>query len=417
MISSPPDRALARQILFLVPLAAMMVNMGQSVLFATLPMLGRQLQFSEVQVTALISLSALTYFLTSPYWGRYSDTVGRKKVILLGLFGYFVGTLIFNTIVTLGFMGILVGIWLYMCLLPYRVLHTGLMAATHPASGAYIADVTSVQERAGGMALIAAAIALGAMMGPVFVYFARFDLLLPLYITAVLCLLTFLLLLWRLPDYRIQSSLGGKGGGLRLRYLDPRYRGLLLIGLIMYAAMALVQQTLGFYFQDRLNLSALDAIQSFAFANMLSSVAMLFSQLLLVRKLGWRPRLLLRVGLPLSALGYMGLALGGTLWEFYLSMMLFGLGMGTAGPGYSASASLRVSRHEQGALAGLAGSIPGLGFVIGPLAGGLLYQQNPQWPFYGASLLMILLSVGYIWHSILAPAEIPPVEEPVTPPG
>ena len=84
MFSSPPDKALARQILFLVPLAAMMVNMGQSVLFATLPMLGRQLQFSEVQVTALISLSALTYFLTSPYWGRYSDTVGRKKVILLG---------------------------------------------------------------------------------------------------------------------------------------------------------------------------------------------------------------------------------------------------------------------------------------------------------------------------------------------
>ena len=399
-----PDRDIAKRVLLFVPLAAMMVNLGQSVLFATMPILGRSLNFSELQVTSLVSLSALTYFLLSPYWGRYSDLAGRKKVILIGLCGYFTGTLLFNGIITLALAGITGGTVLYLLLLPYRVAHTSLMAATHPAGGAYVADVTSVQDRTKGMAMQAAAIAFGAMLGPAFVYFARFGLLVPLYMTAIACFVAFILLLYYLPDYRVGQQQAGEPPRppVRLSYFDPRFRSLLVIGLVMYTSMSIVMQTLGFYFQDRLGLPPLEAINAFAVANMLSSAAMLFAQLVFVRKSGWAAEQLMRFGLPFIAIGYLGLALGDSQLMFNLAMMSVGLGMGTAGPGYTASASLRVERHEQGALAGLAGSIPGLGFVIGPLVGGFLYQINSAWPYFWAFCMMTLLAVYTMIFSLSA---------------
>ena len=62
--------------------------MGFTVLFPVLAPLGREIGLSEIQITTIIAASALTVFLTSPIWGRLSDQWGRKKVILIGLFGF-----------------------------------------------------------------------------------------------------------------------------------------------------------------------------------------------------------------------------------------------------------------------------------------------------------------------------------------
>lgn len=380
-----PDQATTRKILLMVPLAALAVNAGQSVLFATMPMLGRQLMFSELQITSLVSLSALTYFFLSPFWGRYSNFAGRKRVIVLGLSGYVAGALVFNGIVEAALAGWVGGLTLYLILLPYRVLHTSVMAATHPASGAYVADVTSVSERINGMALLGGAIAFGACLGPMFIYFSRFGILVPIYISTLFCALVGLYLFWRLPDRRIGDS-DERGLGRKLSYFDPRYRVFLLIGLGIYSMMSLVQQTLGFYLQDHLRWDAMQAMQGYAVSNMLASLVMMFTQLGLVRKLGLAPVVLLRLGMPVVAASYLGLALSDTFLGISVSMMLFGLGMGLAGPAYTASASVRVKPHEQGALAGLAGSIPGLGFVLGPLVGGALYGVEQSLPYITATV-------------------------------
>ena len=74
-------------------------------------------------------------------------------------------------------------------------------------------------------------------------------------------------------------------------------------------------------------------------------------------------------------------------------MTFFGMGMGLAGPGYSASATLTVSREEQGALAGLLAAAPGLGFVFGALLGGFLYGVNPVSPYAVAAIVTLLLAI------------------------
>ena len=65
-----------------------------------------------------------------------------------------------------------------------------------------------------------------------------------------------------------------------------------------------------------------------------------------------------------------------------IAMMIQGMGMGIAAPAFMAGSSLAVSSDEQGAVAGIAGSCGPLGFTIGPLVGGFLYQIEPDLPYW-----------------------------------
>ena len=79
-------------------LAAGAMGFAQTVLFAILAPLGREVGLVEVQIGAIISSSSLTLFLVSPLWGRASDLWGRRKILLIGLFGYSVGTVMFASV-------------------------------------------------------------------------------------------------------------------------------------------------------------------------------------------------------------------------------------------------------------------------------------------------------------------------------
>jgi MFS family permease len=72
---------------------------------------------------------------------------------------------------------------------------------------------------------------------------------------------------------------------------------------------------------------------------------------------------------------------------------IMGFGMGLAAPGLMAGVSLAVSSREQGAVAGLAASCGPLGFTIGPIIGGAIYQYDPRTPYLFAALIYILLFV------------------------
>ncbi|MBQ0761342.1 MAG: MFS transporter, partial [Zhongshania sp.] len=187
----------------------------------------------------------------------------------------------------------------------------------------------------------------------------------------------------------------------KLSYFDPRYRLFMIVGFAIFSLLGMVQQTLGFYFQDTLAIDGIRAAQLFSSSMVVSSVAILIAQFVVVRRYSGLPMRLLRVGLPFMLLSYLLLANANALWMLFVAMGLFGFGMGLTGPSFTASATLAVESHEQGGLAGLIGAIAGLGFMFGPLIGGALYRLSPSYPYWCAAIVMavIIVTLSFIEKS------------------
>jgi MFS family permease len=375
------------------------VGMGFTVLFPVLAPLGREIGLSEFQITAIIAASSLTVFLSSPIWGRTSDQWGRKRVMLIGLFGFTAGTVLFNSMLYAGLSGLLAGWALFGALVVSRMLHAAVMSATMPAANAYMADITDPANRTRGMGAAGAANNVGSILGPGVAALAVFSLLTPLWVMAAVALLNGLFVLRFLPEPPQHRTARRPA---RMKYTDPRIFPFIVVGVLMFTGTALVQQTMGFRFQDALGLSAAETAQNFGFAMMLSAVCSLVSQAFIVQRLSLPPFTLLRLAMPLLITAFTLMALSESQVALTIGMMIMGLGMGLAGPGFMAGASLAVSPEEQGAVAGVAGSCGPLGFTLGPLIGGALYQVNSALPYAFAALVYVVLfaSMGWIGRRV-----------------
>ncbi|HCE39536.1 MAG TPA: MFS transporter, partial [Alcanivorax sp.] len=194
-------------------------------------------------------------------------------------------------------------------------------------------------------------------------------------------------------DQRVRAVLAT---GLRA-YGDRRFRDLLVTGVVLFMCLALIQQTLGFLFQDALNMSPAEAAGALGTTMMAAAVTSLLGQLLVVQWLRAPALVLLAVAVPAIGVG------AGLLWVFdnrvgmTAAVMLVGLGIGFGMPAIMALASLRVSSEEQGRVAGLASACPSLGFVLGPLVGTGLYSVDHRFPYMLVVALMVPLGV-LVWR-------------------
>ena len=371
------------------------IGMGFTVLFPVLAPLGREIGLTEIQITSIIAASSLTVFLSSPLWGRVSDVWGRKRVIMIGLFGFSAGTLLFNSVLYAGLSKALTGTALFVSLIVARMMHASVMSASMPASNAYMADITDPTTRTKGMGAAGAANNVGSILGPAVATFTMASLLMPLWVMAGVAFLNGLFV-WRyLPEPPRHHQLGVRPA--RMKYTDPRILPFVIVGVMMFTGTALVQQTMGFRFQDILGLSGRETAQQFGFAMMLSAACSLIAQFAIVQRISVSPFTLLRLAMPLLIVAFTIMALANTQLMLSIAMMILGLGMGMAGPGFMAGASLAVSPQEQGSVAGVAGSCGPLGFTLGPLLGGALYQINGALPYAVAAAMYLVLFVAMRW--------------------
>ncbi|MFN3713153.1 MAG: MFS transporter [Alcanivoracaceae bacterium] len=392
---------------FLLLLAVAVTGMGQTLVFAILPSLGRATGLADIQVGLIITCSSLAFALASPVWGRLSEYLGRRPVLVIGLSGYAGGTLLFALVFEAGLAGVARGWALLALLVLARVLQALVMAASPPAATAYIADVTSAAERTRGMGRIGAAHNFGTIVGPALGgALAVFGLVMPLY-AVVLITASMAVVVWRrlpespwilqrprparpfsLPD-AIRASLAA--------YVDRRLLDVLLIGVSLFLCFAVVQQTLGFMYQDRFALSPAQGAAGVGVAMMLAAVTSLLAQAVIVQRLRWPPENLLRLAVPAIGIGSLILLFAPMQAVAAGAIALVGLGLGLGMPGVSSAASLRVGVEEQGAVAGMMSACPALGYILGPVVGTGLYQLWPLAPY--VLVCVLVLPLGWaVWR-------------------
>lgn len=400
-LKSPTSRCpnpLSYWVLLLTVTAYGVVN---NVVFSLLPLIGTSLGLTTRQITLIGSCAALLVFLVSPWWGRKSDQWGRRTSILIGVCGYCFSALLLVLFFTLSQLQRISVETLYYGVFASRLLQAFLIAAMLPAITAYVIDITAPDERAVGLSQTGAAHGVGAIVGPSLVMLAAWSLLLPLYAAVGLALLIAVLVAKFLvePSKRADSAQNTSMGAKKLSYFDPRYRYLLLVGVVVYLGMAVSTQMMGFYLPYVIQRDALGSATALGTAQALMAGATVFGQLVLVQRLSWSPARLLRAGIPTMAVGFGLIATAAGLVPLCAGVVLLGLGLGITGPGFSAAVSLSVESHEQGAVAGFLAACPALGYVIGPFGAGMLYEWHPRSPFVLVALLLLVAWLILHWQS------------------
>ncbi len=273
-------------------LIILFVSMGQSVYWQTMPIIGREFNFTEIEINTLVSISAAMFIVFTPFWGRLSDKIGRKAVLLIGLTGYVLSNIVFLYSAYLGLVGLFTGFSLLMILLISRIINSAIGAASRPASGAYVADVTSDEERSSGMGKFGAANNLGTILGPVLVgsligmnvfeiSTPQFGLLTPLIVMSLIMTAATIIVYVYLPDNHSTQPEQNKSPRI---VLDLRLRYLMSIGIIIFTAFALVQSITAFYIQDRFGLDLDRTAQTTALLLGTMALAAIVSQLTVVQR-------------------------------------------------------------------------------------------------------------------------------------
>jgi MFS family permease len=389
------------KILSSLMLIIVFVSMGQSVYWQTMPIIGREFNFTEIEINTLVSLSAAMFIVFTPFWGKLSDKIGRKAVLLIGLSGYVLSNIIFLYSASLGLVGFVAGFPLLMILLGARIINSAIGAASRPASGAYVADVTTEEERSSGMGKFGAANNIGTILGPVLVgslvglnifniQIPQFGLLTPLIVMSFLMTIAAIFVYIFLPNNRPISDQEIKSSDL---IIDDKLKLLISIGVIIFTAFAMVQSVTAFYIQDRFGYSLDETAQTTALLLGTMALMAIVTQLTIVQRYKGGPLNLIRFSVPLFILSCLFIIFSANFLFLFMGMAAMGLGMGLASPGYTSAASLNADKDNQGAAVGLAMVAPGIGFALGPFLSGLLYSSYMNLPFIFILPLFLLLVI------------------------
>lgn len=370
-------------------IAYMSCTMAMMAFVSLIGPISRSLHLAPWQAGAVVTVGGVLWMLLSRPWGALSDKRGRRPVLLIGVGGFMLAYWAMCAVLILS-LHLQAAPWVvFIGLLITRGAIGGFFAAIPTTSQALIADHIAPARRANVMASLGAANGIGLVAGPAMAaMLAKYGLDLPLYLTALLPLLALLILWRRLPRTTVVNDI--KPASLRLG--DARLRQAMLVAFAAMFSVAVGQIAVGFFAIDRLGLEPESAAQAAGFALTLVGVGLITSQLI-VRKLSWTPHRLIRVGGLISAAGFAAVALVNSQWMLMLCYFFAAAGMGWIFPAFSALAANAVEPHEQGAAAGSIGAAQGLGIVLGPLAGSLLYEVSPGVPYVLVGILLVLVAL------------------------
>ena len=364
----------------------LVVMLGYGMIQPVIPFLITKLGANGRDMGLLASVYAAMQLICAPFWGALSDRIGRRPVLLIGVFGYAITMFIF---------GLSTSFWM---LLVARTFSGVLSSGTLPTALAYLSDNLPEKERGGAMGQLGAAIGLGIVLGPLLGGLLSTDSLsLPFFIGAGLALLALLLVYLLLPESRSAQPAANlnrtdnfwRRNALKKILISPAGVLLLLI-FIMNFGLTVFQGISGLYVLKKFNF---DTRQMGALWMVIGGVMVLGQGTLtgLLTKFIGEVRVI-RLSMLIGAFGFVALLLANGFISILLAAGLFMLGLALASPVLNSFLSAFGGEH-QGSLMGLNMAFASLGRVFGPLWAGFVFDVNITYPF--ASGIVVLL-IGFI---------------------
>jgi MFS transporter, DHA1 family, multidrug resistance protein len=339
-----------------------------------------------------IAIFAGAQFIFSPIAGKWTDQYGRRKMIIYGLAGLTLSMFIFYASNS---------VWI---LYASRAVGGIGCAMLVPAIFAYIADITTMDQRAKGNSLVSAAMSLGIVVGPgIGGFLAGFGLKFPILVSALVSLVSVLFSVLLLKESKTETagvsaeihpdeSMALKiARSVKMPYFIP-----LIITLVMSFGLMAYESVIGLYLDNQFQSSAKDIAVMVTATGIVSVIVQLFVVDRIVNRYGERS--VLNVFIAVAAAGFLFSLFATNYSLFFIISLFIFLSTSILRPVLNTLIS-KLAGNEQGFAMGMNNAYMSIGNVLGPTLAGLLYDVKITYPFIlGFVLLVITLFITFTWQ-------------------
>lgn len=351
---------------------------GFGIIIPILPFFVTHLNGSPTALGFLMASYSLMQFFFAPFWGRLSDRIGRRPVLLIGLSGYGITFILF---------GLSTQLWM---LFSVRILSGMISSATLPTAMAYIADITASDNRAGGMGMMGAAMGLGMIFGPALGgWLGHYSFSLPFFAAGGLALLTLPFAWFFLAESLQEPGVLTRGGGrqLNLEIFKNSQFPLFAISFVVSFSMALFESTFALFAAARVGFGPREMGILFTILGVLGVTIQAGMIGRLVNRFG--DTIVITAGIVISVIGFLLILVAPNAALIMVYTGIFSAGNSLLRPSISTLVTKTAHKEEQGSSVGIMQSFDSLGRILGPVTGGIVFDFNINYPYLLGTLLLI----------------------------
>jgi MFS transporter, DHA1 family, multidrug resistance protein len=368
----------ALPILFLV---MFLVMIGFGIIIPVLPFYAEDMGANPTQLGLLMAVYSLMQLIFAPMWGRLSDKIGRKPVMMIGIAGLALSFFI---------QAISTQLWM---LFAARIIGGILSSANMPTAMAYVADITTEENRGKGMGIVGAAVGLGFVFGPaVGGIFSKHSLSMPFYLAGASSLITLILV-----AFILKESKQNKGETTQQQSVwkafTPDVSMLFFVQLFISLSLSGLEATFAYFAADKAGLGSTQL--GYIFMIMGFAGAMVQGGLVGRWTKKYGESAVIQGGMIVSAIGFGLILLVNNFTTAAIYLTIFGIGNGVIRPSVS-SLLTKISTSGHGSTTGLLSSFDSLGRIIGPVLGGWLFSITIGLPYISGVILTIVAFVLFL---------------------
>lgn len=364
-----------------------------------IPILPAYLQSINQAGTAaglMIAIFAGAQLIFSPIAGKWTDQYGRRKMIIYGLIGLTGSMFIFYAVDS---------IWLlYMS----RAIGGIGAALLVPAIFAYVADITTMEQRAKGNSLVSAAMSLGIVIGPgIGGFLTDYGLKMPFLISAIVSLVAVIFSIIVLEESQTEKAEGihydnESMARKMVRSVKMPYFVPLVIALVMSFGLMAYESVLGLFVDNQFGATPQEIALMITATGIISTIVQLFIVDRLVVHFGEEK--VLHIFLGVASFGFLLSIFASSYVLFFGITLIIFLATSILRPVLNTLVS-KLAGHEQGFAMGMNNAYMSIGNILGPTLAGVLYDVEIIYPFVLGFILLLITFIGTVIWSKRAPKQ------------